>query len=253
VIAELYRFTLAGTSYFFADAQSPIVYQNQEYRPEYIRRDAIKGTSEIARSGQKIRLARDNEFAALFVGPPPTRVAEVDIFRQEDGTTALIYSGRVLTVTRRGSEAVADCQSIFASLRQTGVRRHYQRQCTHTLYEPNSCRVNRSEFQVQATLSAIDGVSVSADAFDTKPDGWFTGGELKWGQAPELRSIVAHNGDTITIGAPIPDAEAGDTVSAFAGCDHLFTTCRDKFDNEENYGGFLAIPRRNPFGSDPVF
>jgi hypothetical protein len=31
-----------------------------------------------------------------------------------------------------------------------------------------------------------------------------------------------------------------------AGCDGLSTTCQNKFNNFNRFGGFLAVPERNP-------
>lgn len=249
---ELYKFVVGNERYLHTTAQQPVTYQSEEYAPTYIRRGSLKGTTELARQSLKIRLPRDAPIATRFAGGPPTAVTEVEIYAQDDAATALVYLGRVLTIARQGSEAHADCEPIYTSMRQAGLRRHYQKQCPHTLYDAQ-CRADRAAFRVDATLSAVNGVEWSATAFGNKPDGWFTGGDIEWGTLPERRAIVAHTGDTITLASALAEAAAGDDVAAFAGCDHSFATCRDKFANEVNYGGMPYIPRKNPFGSDPIF
>jgi len=39
---------------------------------------------------------------------------------------------------------------------------------------------------------------------------------------------------------------ASDAVTLYAGCDRKHSTCRDKFDNMANFGGFPLHPERNP-------
>jgi hypothetical protein len=38
----------------------------------------------------------------------------------------------------------------------------------------------------------------------------------------------------------------------YAGCDHLLATCRDRFSNVANFGGFPWIPQKNPFSGDAI-
>ena len=44
-----------------------------------------------------------------------------------------------------------------------------------------------------------------------------------------------------------------DAVTLYPGCDHTLTTCDTAFSNSLNYGGFPAIPQKNPWAGDPVF
>jgi uncharacterized phage protein (TIGR02218 family) len=130
------------------------------------------------------------------------------------------------------------------------LRARYQKHCRHALYDAG-CTLNRSDFRTEAVLTARTDLTLTAVEFDVPPDGEFTAGYVEHGMG--RRAIVEHTGDTITLGRPLLGTEVGDSVSAFSGCDHSFATCQTKFINDPNYGGFLHIPRRNPFGADPVF
>src|SRR3546814_2715916 len=46
------------------------------------------------------------------------------------------------------------------------------------------------------------------------------------------------------------DEGAGTAISLYPGCDHRRMTCKDKFNNILNYGGFDWIPTKNPMGGD---
>jgi uncharacterized phage protein (TIGR02218 family) len=251
MIIELYRFSVGSEVFGYTNHAEEVDYNGQIYEPAYVRRDSIKGTEQIARSGIKVRLARDAGIAALYVGTPPTQVGQLDLYQQNDANTFLIWTGRLMAPERSGSEVIFNCEPIFTSLKRAGLRAHYQTSCRHALYDHN-CTVIRDSRRTDATVTAVNGNKITAAEFGALASGFLTSGYLEYGNGPVLRSIVEHAGDTITLDSPLA-IEIGETVRVFDGCDHLFATCRDKFNNEENFGGFPFIPRINPFGDTPIF
>jgi uncharacterized phage protein (TIGR02218 family) len=222
----------------------------ESYEPSYVRRDAVRGGEELARSKLSIRLPRDTQIAQRFVAGPPSAIVEAEVFQRDDAATLLIWLGRIVNVAWSGSEAVAECEPISTSLRRRGLRARYQKHCRHALYD-SGCTLDRNDSRIQAVLTGSTSLTLTAAEFDALPDGELTAGYVE--HETGRRAIVGHVGDTITLGSPMLGAEVGDTVFAFSGCDHAFATCRDKFSNEENFGGFLHIPRRSPFGAEQVF
>lgn len=62
------------------------------------------------------------------------------------------------------------------------------------------------------------------------------------------RTIVAHNGNKITIDRPFPsNVTAGVSFTAYAGCNHTRECCRELFNNTINYGGLWNLPIKNPY------
>ena len=78
----------------------------------------------------------------------------------------------------------------------------------------------------------------------------FERGRLVWtaganaGRAIEVRAHRLSGGTaTLELWQPMVAAiEAGDTFTVTAGCDKLFATCRQKFDNAVNFRGFPHMP-----------
>jgi hypothetical protein len=98
-----------------------------------------------------------------------------------------------------------------------------------------------------------------------QPDGWFRGGVLRFGV--QLGFIIGHVGATITLSRPMPElasalanpaldpvtgAPLPITIDIAPGCDLRAETCTAKFGNLLNFGGFPAIPGRNPFGGGSI-
>lgn len=61
------------------------------------------------------------------------------------------------------------------------------------------------------------------------------------------RSVVTHSGSTLTLVTPLPPGiAAGSRVTLYAGCDGALATCKAKFSNVPNHGGYPYIPIKNP-------
>ena len=136
------------------------------------------------------------------------------------------------------------------------VRAKYQRLCRHALYS-RGCRLDIETFFVGGTASAHQGLTITISEAALLPNGWFRGGVLR--HADLLGFIAGHVGDALTLSGRMPDLEAAiDDPEALAlveiapGCDLRRDTCKAKFGNLLNFGGFPDIPGRNPFGGTSI-
>lgn len=90
--------------------------------------------------------------------------------------------------------------------------------------------------------SFIDGGVDSAidDEFDYGTIEWLTGDNA--GRVVDIKTYDALTG-TFTLLDAMPDAiSPGDTYIATWGCDKIWTTCRDRFDNLLNFRGEPSVP-----------
>ena len=132
------------------------------------------------------------------------------------------------------------------------LRRTYGSNCSHFLYD-GGCKLSTAPFKVDATVLNINGDKLTAGAFATFPDttsvpsGWWVTGFVERPSTGDMRFIIGHNSDEITLLSAFEDLEPGEVVYAHSGCDHAFTTCKNKFKNEINFGGFPCVPLKNPF------
>lgn len=124
----------------------------------------------------------------------------------------------------------------------------FGRTCRYTLYD-DRCTVNESSFTVgPGTVTGFSDLLIRLKfiAGIGQPDGTFEDGEVKWltGNNALTRSeIRSQIGGEVTLHVPAPfDIQVGDTFDLIAGCDKTTATCRDKFANLVNHGGFAFIP-----------
>lgn len=256
---ELYSFSCDTLSWFFTSTAEDIIIDSQLYTALPIERSQLEATNTEERTAIKVTVARDNGVADIFRVAPPSSMVIMTIKRVHysdgDEEVRLLWTGRVINADWRGATVVLNCEPASISFNRNGLRRLYQRQCPHVLYGP-ACGISSASFQTPASVTALSGLSVTVPEADALVDDYLSGGTLVWvttDGVTERRMIKTHTGPVVTITHGIPDFEVGADVTLIAGCDHTLATCRDKFANKLNYGGFPYIPQKNPFGGSPIY
>src|SRR6185436_15403332 len=123
------------------------------------------------------------------------------------------------------------------------------------------CTVNLAPFTESSTVSEIvDGHARSQshkrqfiDIARIEADGYWANGVLTWtgGDNAGYSSEVANSFDSgaISLWNVMPNIiQVGDAYTIIAGCDKNLDTCKNKFNNVANFGGFPDIP-----GNDVIF
>lgn len=263
---DLYLFKYGeGATEFHAyvDSEVSVTHEGKTYLPAPVDRDAFNSSGSLDKSGISIRVDALNPVAEMFRVYAPTQPVTL-IVRQghigdPDNEYSIIWTGRVLSCAWEDSVATLTCEPISTSMMRTGLRRHYQYGCPHALYmgdDTGGCRAVKAEATVTSTINTVTGSLVDL------PSGWngtfnkqkFVGGMVEWVNATgstERRSILKVDGGTnvLTMGGPIPDMEAGDTVKVVLGCNHQMTDCDELHNNINDFGGQPWIPTKSPFGN----
>lgn len=253
---ELYQFSCGTNVYRFTSAKQNVVIGSNTFEAAVLRRNSIDFSAEKGRNSLKIDATRQFVVADLFRITPPSDMVLLTVYRVhvEDAEVVVIWSGRVLSVDFGSSTATITCEPVTTSLKRTGLRRLYQRQCPHVLYG-SACKVNKASFTVPVTLSSVIGTTLNSAAIGLYPDEYFSGGyiDVLIDGVIERRFITTHTGTQITINIPLAGLGAGSSITLYAGCDHTTTTCTNKFSNLDNYGGMPYIPQKNPFGTNGIY
>lgn len=254
---ELYEFTYGATAYRYTSADDDVVYGGNTYTAVPISRGAVEATSEIARLALEITASRELPLLDLFSTAAPERVVLVTLRRLHsgDGEAIIIWMGRILNVTLNNASAEIHCESVYTSLKRVGLRRLYQKNCPHVLYE-TECAVNRASFGSSQTVVSITGTVIELDTLDTFASNYFAGGYMEWESPPgyfNQRSIRMNAGFDVTVSFPLNGLAINDVVVVYPGCDHTLATCDAIFSNSENYGGMPYWPKKNPFDGTIIY
>jgi uncharacterized phage protein (TIGR02218 family) len=131
------------------------------------------------------------------------------------------------------------------------VGRQYLRTCDVLNFADNRCGLVEADYT--ETAISVTGIVQPRRRFTTSltpsafADDWWKNGFLRWtsGANDNLRCSVAKSFDSgrihLWIDTPFT-IEIGDTFNIVAGCNRLFRTCVNKFNNAVNYRGFPTIP-----------
>ena len=267
----LFRYGAAIDEFYaYTNAEYEKTHLTIDYQPVPISYGAIEASGSLDKKTLEVRTAITNEVAELFRVSPPSYPVTLVIRRGHlnDPTNEFLveWSGRVLSCSREGSEAIFACEPISTAMRRTGLRRHWQYSCPHVLYGPQ-CNANKAAATTNVVLVTVGAAEIILN------DGWETptraakahGGIVEW-TGPNgtiRRTIIAVEEDLVTLrlNGPTTGLQSGDTVAVSLGCNHRFelnpnvpgqfidTDCITIHDNILNFGGQPWIPSDNPIGT----
>lgn len=257
---ELYRFTRGITNIYNTNSDrdvpvGPVVYT----RGWPLSRTEPEMSDETSRSSIKITTASTHPVAQMFIAGAPSEPIWVSIFRYHVGSTdsILLWQGKLRGVTWNASagEATFECDPVEKVIGKGGFRQTYGPHCHKKLYSAR-CGVPEANFTTDFVVSGIstNNLTITATAFATKPDQYFRLGELYFPSYSTRVAVLSHVGQNIQIKQPVLGLLVGAAGRACAGCDHCykldattFGTCKTRFNNLVNFGGWPFVPKKNPY------
>ena len=193
------------------------------------------------------RLSKADILAGRFDG------ADVEAWRvnwQAPEQRIMVFRGAIGEITQSGGQFTAELRGLTDLLNQPQGR-FYQEHCSAVLGDSQCRFVKESEgYSALVPVSDVDENGVLMfSGLSGYADGWFehglltvqTGaaagltGYIKSDKTGEMRTITLWQ----SLHAPVAD---GDMIRLDAGCDKRAETCRAKFGNFLNFGGFPHIP-----------
>jgi uncharacterized phage protein (TIGR02218 family) len=164
------------------------------------------------------------------------------------GEPVLLASGEIGDIVRRDDRFEAELKSAHADLERTPISLCTP-ECRARLGDAR-CRVGLAALTHVARVTAVTG-SARLETDRPLPDGALAYGRLRplAGTLAGLDfEIVASQGVSIDLREGVAaQLAAGDLVELREGCDRRFSTCRDRFQNKENFRGEPHVP-----GTDSV-
>lgn len=246
------------------------------YTPLPIKQSDIETNGKMEKNEVRIDVPIFSALSDLFRVFPPGQVVTVKV-RQGHIANAddpvgwatgenfpVVWLGRVLEAARQGRVTTLTCESAAASMKRTGLRRHYQWACPLVLYGTR-CQASKVAAQTTGTVLSVAGntitlagtwqkqVPVDPDAdpivYEDIGASNYTGGLVEWqgSMGVERHSILRVSGThTLVLTGPVRDLAATDEVTIALGCPHTLTGCETIHENAVNYGGHPFIPTFNP-------
>ena len=240
------------------------------YTPVPVERGNIFSNGTLDKSAIKISLDVSTELAELFRVYPPSSVVTLTIYEghvdDPDDEFIVVWTGRIVAVSRQGSNLNISGEPVSTQMRRPGLRRHYQYGCPLVLFGQElgmgGCGASKAAATVAATVAAISGTVITLNA------GWegaltpakFVRGQMEWtpaGQSTERRTILRVSGNDITLSGIPVDLAVSDSVDVILGCNHKAFApdgdCEALHNTLVTYGGHPWIPTKNVINTNPFY
>jgi uncharacterized phage protein (TIGR02218 family) len=201
---------------------------------------------------------------SLFLPLPFSRTLSVDVYEAtlaDVETVTKIFSGQVRKVDDDGDRYVGRCDSWTTILARKFPRMLIAETCNYHVFDTRTCKAGRLRYETVAEVLSVQvdppqlvvelSFPLGTRFDDWISEGYFAGGFLEVGTGNTfavrtiLTSVESDPGElTIKLNAPVAVA-VGQRITLIAGCDGAAETCKTKFDNFVNFGGFVAVPEKN--------
>ncbi len=203
---------------------------------------------DVAGALNSVRLNEEDLSAGLF----DNAMVEIFVVNWHSlDQRLLIRKGNLGEVTRSGKAFTAEIRGLSHQLNQPQGRL-FQFACDADLGD-GRCTINieSGAFRGTGTVSSsTDRRIIRGSGLAAYETDWFTRGTVRWTSGENLNiaiEIKAHRREgseaVIELWQPMTkDIAGGDQFEIRAGCDKLFSTCREKFNNVLNFRGFPHMP-----------
>jgi len=241
---ELYRVTIGNDIYRYTSCDHDVVFEGEKYTAAPIKRSTLRHELELKPYHITITAPLSDEVLS-YIANTPVEPAKVEIWRAVSPDTSLyrkIFTGRIKSVTFKDKLAQISLESVTVLLKSRLPRFVYQAYCNNSLFD-EVCGLNIEDYKL-STGVAVSGNNLISANFSAQPNGYYTGGHVRFGT--DMRLITNHVTDTITLQIPF-DArvQTGTVVDVFPGCDKSPAMCKNKFNNINRFLGFPYIPSKN--------
>jgi uncharacterized phage protein (TIGR02218 family) len=255
-----YEFVYGSITWRYTSAEEVLTANGHEWKPAAITDDGVRQTGEISSDAMTITAPSWVGPSQLFMSGTPSRGVQVSVYQYHDGDPSndvvAVYVGEVSQVNYPfpGSCRIT-AETLMASLEREGLRLAWQRACPYVLYDPVTCKLDRTPWGRSFTVLSFDGQVAQVEFSVSVPDNYLRDGYLEWNhpfRGVELLPIESQVGSLITLFTPSAELMPGATGTAYPGCNLSPAACQ-AFGNYDNYGGHPDIPGKSPFDGNPVF
>jgi hypothetical protein len=265
---EFYTFVLGVAVWRYTTAQTDQTVGADVYTAAVIVSPNVQQSGEPSTDALGIECPSWIAPAQLFMTSPPTAPIQVTISYKHIGDDQVVigYTGEITQVNfPMPGKALITCESLGSSLSREGLRLGWQRSCPYALYDPVTCKVDKTAWKTDFVTLAISGFTIGVELATVRADGYYNGGFIEWIhpiRGIEYVMIDTHSAvPSPVLGEPnaffLLFASPGELFEgapgmAYPGCGFTPESCQG-FSNYDNYGGAPDMPGKSPFDGNPVF
>lgn len=267
IAADLYTITLGtGTVLYYTSAQVAIISGGNTFLPSYL--DSAPGfergkiTCKVGLETDALELKMLFDTATLISSQLPSSFARgggfdnalvrVDKALAPDWSNPVVngvvnlFTGYISELKITTGQIDFTINGRNKRLMTAFPRNHFLPHCNHALFD-SGCTLLPATYAVGGTVSGSP-TAIQFNSNRTDADGYFALGYVVWltgantGNRSFVKSYLNASG-SFTLAYPLPNTPvAGDTFTAYPGCDKLENTCSVKFGNLSHAKMFPFVP-----------
>lgn len=246
---ELYHIWRDGAEHwYYTSGDVTISFDGNDYVPATLSRSLVKYSTQFEVTTMSISADYLQDATIDFISTNPIEILWVSVMKlhreQSPLEASVVFIGQIKDVGFKGIQGDISCVGFEHFLKKTVPVWRYILTCNHDIFD-SFCTLSAATYLVTETITLDASKSIlTGAAFGGYDDGYFIGGEVKFGL--EARAIVGHVGTSITMAYSMAELVSANSVDVYPGCNGRAETCRDTYDNILNFLGMPFIPMENP-------
>lgn len=258
-ICYLYKIVAKdGTARLFTDHNNSLVVGGETYVPSAgVGRIKMKTTNNAEVSNQEVAATiLDMPEVELQGGKWDSSKIEVSIasWRDPGAGKMIVFKGELGVIQWTDEGFRADIQNYLRNLGRN-IGETVTANCRHELFgspgpgKMGACGLNKASYTSSGSITRILSQRLKFKISNTgRPDNWASAGYIRFtsgihnGLTYEVKIHRVEGGslgESVELYIPtLSNLTEGTTFELSAGCDKTFETCKTKFGNQVNFGGF---------------
>jgi len=247
----LYKVVINGTATnWYTSRKEAFEYDGDTYTPASIEKSSYAKEGGGEPSEITLKMPVNSHFISRISSFAPV-VAMVYVYivstEEESPTPTLLFRGEV-TEIKVSADYIAEVTLAEDLLPKKLPALFIQPACNHSLFS-DGCTLDKDDFAEEIEISSlVSPINLASDDLLLFDNNYFMRGMAIY--SGEVRYITASDTLTIEINLPFESDVEGETITIYPGCDKQANTCRTKFDNFNNFLGFVKVPKKNPIFSN---
>jgi uncharacterized phage protein (TIGR02218 family) len=251
--AMLYRMQFEGaTPRYYTDWEKPLSLSSPSatFLPDKITHKSFTQTMEPKSDHVELTMDKSPGCPLLgFVLLELERKLNLTIWEcdpADTSTAVVIFDGQVLSAKGVGRQITATAATHGDMMNRMIPRHQIQTTCNYALGD-ELCGIDLAARKVTGTVVFINNYAIDVQTGDTSDDDYFTQGWALFGSGDTaerralIRSQKIPGGQRLFTHKPLKQT-GSIPVEFYPGCDGQYSTCGDKFNNAEVFGGFPFTP-----------
>ena len=251
IFIDLYDFSQGSTHWRYTSSTRAYTHEGNTYSPIPIGRGNVVTTDEVQKNILDVTLDFRNELANSLLHTTDNTKTYITLYRSMNGSVEIWFKGTLSDIVGDGAKCKLTFSNVFSRMKLPGLRRVCSKLCPLTLYG-SDCLANPLNYAKSATVVSVNEQTIVVSFSESFNDGYFENGYISTGLLGFDTSktlILSHTGSSLILKTKNDLITVGSTIQVYPGCDKKVSTCKNKFANLYNYGGFPSLITDNPFSS----